>query len=184
MLDLVGAVALLLWGLRMVKTGVSRAFGARLRRWIAAGTRNRVTAFGIGLAVTMALQSSTGYGSADGIVRRQRLRQFGDGTSPHARRQRRNGPSGVHPCFRHSLARTSIGRYRLCHVQLQRSQTEQGNRTNCVGTGTDSSVHVLKCTAARLHGTVSVCAACGAVADGEPILVDISAPLRPSGPEG
>ena len=59
MLDLVGAVALLLWGLRMVKTGVSRAFGARLRRWIAVGTRNRMMAFGVGLAVTMALQSST-----------------------------------------------------------------------------------------------------------------------------
>ncbi|TKT82437.1 Na/Pi cotransporter family protein [Aquamicrobium sp. LC103] len=59
MFDPIGAVALLLWGLRMVKTGVSRAFGPRLRRWIGAGTRNRVSAFGIGLAVTMALQSST-----------------------------------------------------------------------------------------------------------------------------
>ncbi|CAH1652950.1 Na/Pi cotransporter family protein [Chelatococcus asaccharovorans] len=59
MLDLIGAVALLLWGLRMVKTGVSRAFGARLRRWIGIGTRNRVSAFGVGLLVTMALQSST-----------------------------------------------------------------------------------------------------------------------------
>lgn len=59
MFDLVGAVALLLWGLRMVKTGVSRAFGVRLRRWIAAGTRNRLLAFGGGLAATMALQSST-----------------------------------------------------------------------------------------------------------------------------
>lgn len=59
MLDLIGAVALLLWGLRMVKTGVTRACGARLRRWIAAGTRNRMLAFGVGLAATMALQSST-----------------------------------------------------------------------------------------------------------------------------
>jgi phosphate:Na+ symporter len=59
MLDLIGAVALLLWGLRMVKTGVRRAFGARLRRWIAAGTRNRLLAFGVGLVATMALQSST-----------------------------------------------------------------------------------------------------------------------------
>lgn len=59
MVDLVGAVALLLWGLRMVKTGVCRAFGIRLRRWIGAGTRSRITAFGVGLAVTMALQSST-----------------------------------------------------------------------------------------------------------------------------
>lgn len=59
MLDLIGAVALLLWGLRMVRTGVSRAFGARLRRWIGIGTRNRVSAFGVGLLITMALQSST-----------------------------------------------------------------------------------------------------------------------------
>jgi phosphate:Na+ symporter len=59
MLDLIGAVALLLWGLRMVKTGVSRGFGTQLRRWIAAGTRNRVLAFSVGLAATMALQSST-----------------------------------------------------------------------------------------------------------------------------
>ncbi|GLS34973.1 sodium:phosphate symporter [Mesorhizobium tianshanense] len=59
MLDFIGAVALLLWGLRMVKTGVTRAFGARLRRWIAAGTRNRLMAFGAGFAATMALQSST-----------------------------------------------------------------------------------------------------------------------------
>lgn len=59
MIDLIGAVALLLWGLRMVKTGIERAFGARLRRWIAQATRNRLTAFAIGLAATLALQSST-----------------------------------------------------------------------------------------------------------------------------
>ncbi|MBZ9602970.1 Na/Pi cotransporter family protein [Phyllobacterium chamaecytisi] len=59
MLDFVGSVALLLWGLRMVKTGVARAFGAQLRRWIAAGTRNRILAFCVGFVATMALQSST-----------------------------------------------------------------------------------------------------------------------------
>ena len=58
-LDLIGAAALLLWALRMVRTGVSRAFGGRLRHWLAIGTRNRVTAFGVGLAATCALQSST-----------------------------------------------------------------------------------------------------------------------------
>lgn len=59
MLNLLGAVALLLWGLRMVKTGVERAFGTRLQRWIGAGTRNRFLACGIGLVATLALQSST-----------------------------------------------------------------------------------------------------------------------------
>jgi len=38
MLGLMGAVALLLWGPRMVKTGVERTFGTRLRRWIGAGS--------------------------------------------------------------------------------------------------------------------------------------------------
>lgn len=58
-LDLVGAAALLLWGLRMIRTGVSRAFGARLRYWLTRATRNRITAFLVGLAATCALQSST-----------------------------------------------------------------------------------------------------------------------------
>ena len=31
LLDLAGSIALLLWGVRMVQTGVQRAFGARLR---------------------------------------------------------------------------------------------------------------------------------------------------------
>ena len=58
-IELIATAALLLWGLRMVRTGVSRAFGARLRLWLAAGTQNRLTAFAMGLAATCALQSST-----------------------------------------------------------------------------------------------------------------------------
>lgn len=59
LLNLVGAVALLLWGVRMVRTGMTRAFGATLRRAIAACARNRFAAFGGGLFVTGLLQSST-----------------------------------------------------------------------------------------------------------------------------
>ena len=59
MLNLLGAVALLLWGLRMVRTGVSRAFGASLRHWIGLGTRNRFSAFLAGVGATLVLQSST-----------------------------------------------------------------------------------------------------------------------------
>jgi phosphate:Na+ symporter len=59
MLDLVGTLALFLWGIRMVKTGMSRAFGVRLRRWIAAATSNRLMAFGVGLVTTVVLQSSS-----------------------------------------------------------------------------------------------------------------------------
>ena len=40
-LNVLGSVALLLWGVRMVRTGLTRAFGATLRRAIAACARNR-----------------------------------------------------------------------------------------------------------------------------------------------
>ena len=56
---LLGSVALLLWGVRMVRTGVTRAFGAAIRRVLAAATRNRLRAFGTGLVVTGFVQSST-----------------------------------------------------------------------------------------------------------------------------
>src|SRR5882757_9165835 len=58
-LNVVGSVALLLWGVRMVRTGLTRAFGAALRRAIGACSRNRFTAFAGGLAITGLLQSST-----------------------------------------------------------------------------------------------------------------------------
>ncbi len=54
-----GSVALLLWGVRMVRTGMMRAFGATLRRVIATRTRTRMSAFFAGLGVTGILQSST-----------------------------------------------------------------------------------------------------------------------------
>lgn len=58
-LNVLGSVALLLWGVRMVRTGLTRAFGAALRRAIAACSRNRITAFLGGIAITGLLQSST-----------------------------------------------------------------------------------------------------------------------------
>ncbi len=62
LLDLVGGVALLLWGLHMVHSGIVRAFGSDLRRFLALALRNRVLAFCAGLGVTALLQSSTATG--------------------------------------------------------------------------------------------------------------------------
>jgi phosphate:Na+ symporter len=62
LLDLVGGVALLLWGLHMVHSGIVRAFGSDLRRFLALALRNRVFAFCAGLLVTGLLQSSTATG--------------------------------------------------------------------------------------------------------------------------
>src|SRR5215471_5411395 len=58
-LNLLGSVALLLWGVRMVRTGLTRAFGATLRRVISACSKNRFTAFAGGVGLTGLLQSST-----------------------------------------------------------------------------------------------------------------------------
>ncbi|OWV88889.1 sodium:phosphate symporter [Rhizobium sp. R635] len=59
MINLFGAVALLLFGLAQVKDGMSRAFGARLRTGLATGTRGGLRSFLSGLVATIALQSST-----------------------------------------------------------------------------------------------------------------------------
>ncbi|NQV58919.1 MAG: Na/Pi cotransporter family protein, partial [Alphaproteobacteria bacterium] len=59
LINLLGGVALLLWGLRMVRTGVTRAFGDDLQRLLGHSLRNRFTAFAAGLGATVVLQSST-----------------------------------------------------------------------------------------------------------------------------
>jgi phosphate:Na+ symporter len=61
-LDLMGGVALLLWGLHMVHSGVVRAFGADLRRLLGIALQNRFRAFLAGAFVTAVLQSSTATG--------------------------------------------------------------------------------------------------------------------------
>jgi phosphate:Na+ symporter len=74
LLDLMGGVALLLWGLHMVLSGVLRAFGPDLRRFLGKALRNRISAFVAGLGLTALLQSSTATGlmtaslAADGVV--------------------------------------------------------------------------------------------------------------------
>jgi phosphate:Na+ symporter len=61
-IHLLGDIALLLWGIRMVHQGIVRAFGNELRRLLGRGLRNRMRAFLAGLAVTALLQSSTATG--------------------------------------------------------------------------------------------------------------------------
>jgi phosphate:Na+ symporter len=58
-LDLMGGVALLLWGLHMVHSGILRAFGPDLRLLLAKALTNRFSAFVAGLGLTALLQSST-----------------------------------------------------------------------------------------------------------------------------
>src|SRR6266487_928372 len=59
LLDLMGGVALLLWGLHMVHSGILRAFGPDLRQLLARALNNRFTGFAAGIGLTALLQSST-----------------------------------------------------------------------------------------------------------------------------
>ena len=59
LLNLVGGIALLLWGLHMVQSGILRAFGADLRRVLGIALRNRFAALLAGIGATALLQSST-----------------------------------------------------------------------------------------------------------------------------
>lgn len=73
-LDMLGGAALLLWGLHMVQSGIIRAFGPHLRRFLSGALGNRFAAFGAGLGLTALLQSSTATGlmtasfAAEGLV--------------------------------------------------------------------------------------------------------------------
>jgi phosphate:Na+ symporter len=59
LLNLLSAIALLIWGTHIVRTGILRVFGANLRNILAKGTRNRFAAFASGVGVTSVVQSAT-----------------------------------------------------------------------------------------------------------------------------
>ncbi len=59
LLDLLAAIALLVWGTHLVRNGVLRVFGSNLRQILAASMGNRFTAALSGLGVTALVQSST-----------------------------------------------------------------------------------------------------------------------------
>jgi phosphate:Na+ symporter len=59
LINILGGVALLLWGVRMIRTGMMRAFGAWLRTAIGIWTNNRVKAALAGVVAAAMVQSST-----------------------------------------------------------------------------------------------------------------------------
>ncbi len=59
MLNIIAGVCLLLWGVMLVRLGVTYGFGSNLRGILAASTQNRFKSFFSGLFITTLLQSST-----------------------------------------------------------------------------------------------------------------------------
>jgi phosphate:Na+ symporter len=62
LIDLAGSIALLMWGVHMVQSGIQRAFGPHLRRCLGRALGDRCRALLAGLGVTAILQSSTATG--------------------------------------------------------------------------------------------------------------------------
>ncbi|WP_332775810.1 Na/Pi cotransporter family protein [Polaromonas sp.] len=59
LLNLLAAIALLVWGTHLVRTGILRVFGANLRQVLARSISNRYTAAVSGIGVTALVQSGT-----------------------------------------------------------------------------------------------------------------------------
>ena len=59
LLNLLAAIALLVWGTQIVRTGILRVFGENLRHVLAVGMGSRVQALLAGVGVTSLIQSST-----------------------------------------------------------------------------------------------------------------------------
>ena len=70
LLNLLAAIALLVWGTHLVRTGILRVFGANLRHDPGAQHRNRFTAALSGIGVTALVQSSTATALIDLVLRR------------------------------------------------------------------------------------------------------------------
>ena len=58
-IQIAGAAALLIWAVRLVRTGVERGFGAPMRIWLRHSAKNRLLAAGTGMGAAVFLQSAT-----------------------------------------------------------------------------------------------------------------------------
>lgn len=58
-MNIIAGVCLLLWGVKLLRLGVTRGFGAGLRNVLAQSTNNRIKAMFAGIGMTTVLQSST-----------------------------------------------------------------------------------------------------------------------------
>lgn len=59
LLNIAGAAALLIWSVRLVRTGVERGFASSLRFWLRHSAKNRLVALASGMGAAVFLQSST-----------------------------------------------------------------------------------------------------------------------------
>ena len=59
LISIAGAAALLIWAVRLVRTGVKRGFAVPMRVWLRHSAKNRLLAAGTGMGAAILLQSAT-----------------------------------------------------------------------------------------------------------------------------
>ena len=111
-LDLMGGVALLLWGLHMVQSGISRAFGSDLRWVLSKALGNRFSAFAAGLGLTAVLQSSTATGLMTASFAAEGALPLVTGAGDHARRECRHHADRAGAVLQHRGGRAGAVRVR------------------------------------------------------------------------
>ena len=126
LLDLMGGVALLLWGLHMVLAASCARSGPTCAAIFGKALGNRFTAFAAGLGLTALLQSSTATGlmtaslAADGVVEpRSRA-------CDHARRQCRHDADRPGAVVQYLGGRAGSVHDRPGHVPRRRHQRSRG----------------------------------------------------------
>ena len=128
LLDLMGGVALLLWGLHMVHSGILRAFGPDLRLLLAKALNNRFTAFAAGIGLTALLQSSTATALITSSFTVGRPGQPGAGARDHARRQCRHHADRADAVVQHRRGRAGPVHHRPGRLPQRAAFADQGHR--------------------------------------------------------
>ena len=108
LLNLLAAIALLVWGTQLVRTGILRVFGANLRNVLAKSVSNRFNALMSGLGVTALVQSSTATALIVASFVGQGLMSLPSALDGHAGRRCRHQPDGRRVLARPVLAVAAV----------------------------------------------------------------------------
>src|SRR5438270_7843691 len=120
LMDLGGAIALLIWGVHMVQTGITRAFGPQLRRMLSYALGTRFKAFPRRLGRNVNPPEQDGYRTDCHGIRRRRACRPGASVGRDAGRQCRHDadrPGAVTRCIPGFV---SVHPDRRFHVSAQR----------------------------------------------------------------
>ncbi len=125
-----GSVALLLWGVRMVRTGMTRAFGAALRRAISVYARTRIARILRRHRRHRRAAELDRHHLAARLVRGARADRAAARARRHPRRRRRLGGGRAGVLARREVAVDRAGRARRAAVHVDRSRPRARRRAH------------------------------------------------------